>query len=567
MSLLDITTGVILLSALAGISAGLDKLAGTLLYLALLVGSQYFNNLCRQLAGDDCWLQNRLMQRGFSRIQTGKTLRITGAMSIAGLCGLLLYQVYRLSLGFSLTVYDSFNFRFFYLAIHLLLIFYAVFAVRTLQLLEKPDLSARWYRGLGYLSGYQSLIFAVFLLASYLPEAESDVLNAYVDYGFFSVFIGMALLGAEILTAAIRSLRQAFSGSIQTELPVPFFISFFAAENTIKKSLIRSIESISGIDVSRSEIIAFGLHILEPVLITAFLAVWLTSAIVIVPADQQAIFRHFGRITGSNAAGPGLHLKLPWPFATVELHRPHQIRTLNIGFEPDPKQKNIIWAKPHATNYFHLIVGNGVEIIAIDCQVLFRVDNLFRYVTSMQNPEEFISATAYRHLTRETVAAAFDEIITRDRRILADQLRRNIQVDLDAAGLGAAVVEVVFLAMHPPIEVAEAYEDVISAQTDKLTYVLKANTENTHKMFMSKANAHSKEFEARSYAANTVAKAIGDASSFSSRSAAFEAEPDLEKFRLRLDRLQQLLSGKPFYVVDKTLMRSNDKMYLNLQTW
>mgnify|MGYP001185097349 FL=1 len=567
MSLLDITTGVILLSALAGIFTGLDKLAGTLLFLALLVGSQYFNTLCRQLTGDNCWLQNLLMRRGFSRIQTGKILRITGALAVAGLCCLLLYQIYWLSLGFNLTVYDSFNFRFFYLAVHLLLVFYAVFAVRTLQIHENPDTAARWYRGLGYLSGYQSLIFAVFLLTSYLPEAESDVLNTYIDYGFFSVFISMALLSAEILTAAVRSLRLAFSGSDQVALPIPFFISFFAAEDTVKKSLIRSIETISGIDVSRSEIVAFGLRIFEPVLITAFLAVWLTSAIVIVPADQQAIFRHFGKIAGSNAAGPGLHFKLPWPFATVELHRPHQIRTLNIGFEPDPKQKNIIWAKSHATNYFHLIVGNGVEIIAIDCQILFRVDDLFRYVTSMQNPEEFISATAYRHLTRETVAAAFDEIITRDRRILADQLRRNIQVDLDAAGLGAAVVEVVFLAMHPPIEVAEAYEDVISAQTDKLTYVLKANTENTHKMFMSKANAHSKEFEARSYAANTVAKAIGDASSFSSRSAAFEAEPDLEKFRLRLDRLQQLLSGKPFYVVDKTLMRSNDKMYLNLQTW
>ncbi len=567
MSLLDITTGVILLSAMAGISAGLDKLAGTLLYLALLVVSQYFNNLCRQLAGDDCWLQNHLMQRGFSRIQTGKTLRITGALAVAGLCGLLLYQVYLLSLGLNLTVYDSFNFRFFYLAVHLLLVFYAVFAVRTLNAHERPDASSRWYRGLGYLSGYQSLIFAVFLLTSYLPEAESDLLNTYIDYGFFSVFVCMALLGAEILTAASRSLRLALSDSDQVALPIPFFINFLAAEDTVKKSLIRSIETISGIDVARSEIVAFGLRILEPVLITAFLAVWLTSAIVIVPADQQAIFRHFGKISGSRAAGPGLHLKLPWPFATIELHRPKQIRTLNIGFEPDPKQRNIIWAKSHATNYFHLIVGNGVEIIAIDCQILFRVDDLFKYAISMQNPEEFISATAYRHLTRETVAAGFDEIITRDRRILADQLRRNIQAELDTTGLGATIVEVVFLAMHPPIEVAESYEDVISAQTDKLTYVLKATTENTHKLFMSKANAHSKEFEARSYAANTVAKAIGDASSFSSRSVAFEAEPDLEKFRLRIDRLQQLLGGKPFYVVDKTLMRSSDKLYLNLQTW
>ncbi len=567
MSLLDITTGILLIAAGSGMYAGLDKLAGSMFFLLLLAASLFFNNFCRFIARENNWPEALLVQRGIGRIKARAILKTAGAIAVLAVCLYLLISIYWLTLGFNLSVYDSFNSRIFYLAVHLFLVFYAVFAVRTMQTHKETNTSAQWYRSLGYLSLYQSVIFVLFILTSYIPEADSDLINKAVDYGFFSVFVILALLSAEILTATIRSIRITATGEGQSELPVPFFISFFAAEESIKRSLVRSIETISGVDVARSEIVAFGLNILEPVLIITLFAVWLTSAIVIIPPDKEAIFRQFGQISNAASAKPGLHFKLPWPFSTAELFEPYKIRTINIGFEPDPNQRHIIWTKAHAVNYFHLIVGDGVEVIAIDCQIMYRINNLYKYITSMQNPEEFISAAAYKFLTLKTVSARFDEIITRDRKMLADQLKIEIQTAIDAANMGVSLVEIVFLAMHPPIEVAEAYEDVISAQIDKVTYVLKANTENTHKIFMSRATARGQEFDARSQAANTFGRATGEAASFISRTAGFEVDPDLERFRLRLDRIQTLLGSKPIYVVDKSLMRSKDTMYLNLQTW
>ncbi|MDD3147815.1 MAG: hypothetical protein PHD82_10965, partial [Candidatus Riflebacteria bacterium] len=278
MSLLNITSGVLLLSTWVGIYAGLDKLAGSFCFLLLLTVSHCYNSFCRLTAGENNRLVSALMRRNISRKKAQLILKASGALAVAAICFYVLINVYWLSLGYNLTVYDSFNFRIFYLAVHLLLIFYAVFAVRTMQADNKDEAMPQWYRALAYLALYQTLIFTLFIFTSYIPEAENIGLVKTVDLGFFSVFIAIALLSAEILTASVRSFRNIYASQGASELPVPFFINFFAGEETVKQSLIRSIETISGVNVARSEIVAFSLQSLEPVLIITFFAVWLTSA-------------------------------------------------------------------------------------------------------------------------------------------------------------------------------------------------------------------------------------------------------------------------------------------------
>lgn len=168
-----------------------------------------------------------------------------------------------------------------------------------------------------------------------------------------------------MLMAATRSAKTTISGAGADFLPVPFFIAFFAAEESIKTSLINSIETISGVNIARSEIVAFGLRIFEPVLIFTLFAVWLTTTVVIVPPDQEAIFRRFGQITEASAARPGVYFKLPWPFSTAELHKPYQVRTLNVGFEPDPKQKHIIWSRSHSADLYRLAYQTALDLSAI----------------------------------------------------------------------------------------------------------------------------------------------------------------------------------------------------------
>lgn len=567
MSLLSqITAGLTILAGI-GLYAGLDKLVNIFLLLALLTLTRLFDRLSAAINNPDLRIP-ALLNRGGSHggnERARSVLRI--AANIAGLavCVFALFELYQLSLGLNLSVYESLNRQVLYLASSLGLFFYGIFAMRTLQELPDKAAATQWYRAVCYFAMFHAAVFSLSLFSSMLSENDAQIFIVVVDSGYFAGFFSLALLVAEFSIGFVRSISLlSQKKQVETVLPVPFFISFFAAEESLKRSLIKSIETISGVDVSRSEIVSFFVRIFEPVCIIALIIVWLMSSLVIVGPDKEAIFARFGRISEGKAFGPGIYFKLPWPLSSAQLFDSYKVRTINVGFEPDPQQRHIIWTKAHAVKYFDLIVGDGVEIIAIDCQIMFRINNLYKYIIGLQNPEEFISATTYKLLTQETVCARFDDIITRDRKILADLIKSKLQQAADDKDLGVSIVEVVFLAMHPPLEVADAFEDVISAQIDKYTYELKANAENSYKLSMSKALARGKELEAESFAARHVAKAEGDASSFASRTLGYEFDPELTSFRLRYERMQQVLTGKNLYIIDKSLMRKEDRLFLDI---
>lgn len=556
-------------TVLAGVAlyGGLDKLAG--LFLLLLFYSLF--NLGNGILGDLNDPQSKLTafifrKRSLEDRQRSRLFLVV-LTNLAGLvfgC-FLLFQISLLSFGDSLSVYESSRKILFYLAVCAGLVFYSVFAVRSLREKSASDPEIRWFRAIGYFSGYHFLFFGFFLVSItvQLPEAENFYL--VVDYSFFLSILTVGLLCGEMVVGFARNLVALFQRrSDEYQLPFPFFINFFAAEESLKASLVKSIETISGVDVSRSEIVAFCLRIFEPVCIVSVMIIWLITSVVIIAPDKEAVFLRFGQIAGEKVYGPGLYLKLPWPFTEIQLFDKGRVSTLNIGFEPDPEHRDIIWTKPHAVKYFDLIVGDGVEIIAIDCQVMYRIDDRYSYITALQNPEDFLSVSTYRLLTRETVSSKFDDIIARDRTTLANLIREKLQQMVDEKKLGLKIVEVVFLAMHPPLEVVDDFEDIISAQIDKLTYVLKANTENSFKLSMNRAMARGKELEAESHAANVVAKATGEASSFASRTLGYEIDPELTSFRLRYDRLQQVLEGKTLYIIDHSLMRKDDRIFLDV---
>jgi len=557
------------LTALAGVAlyGGLDKLAALFLLLLFYTLFTLGNGILDDLNDPQSKLAAYIFRNRSLENRQRPRLWLVVLANLAGLAfgGFLLLQIGALSFGDSLSVNENYRKVMFYLAVCVGLIFYTVFAVRALQEKTPSDLEIRWYRAIGYFSGYHFLLFAVFFFSMFLPESEAYRMFMLVDYGFFFGFLTVGLLGGELMVGYVRNIVALYqSRNDEFLLPFPFFINFFAAEESLKASLVKSIETISGVDVSRSEIVDFCLKIFEPVCVVSLIIIWLITSLVIVSPDKEAVFLRFGHIVDKKVFGPGLYIKLPWPFTEIRLFETGRVNSLNVGFEPDPEHRDIIWTKPHAIKYFDLIVGDGIEIIAIDCQVMYRVDDRYSYITALQNPEDFISASTYRLLTRETVSSKFDDIIARDRNTLSSLIREKLQQMVDEKKLGVKIVEVVFLAMHPPLEVADDFEDIISAQIDKLTYVLKANTENSFKLSMNKAMAKGKELEAESYAANHVAKAAGESSSFASRTLGYEIDPELTSFRLRYDRLQQVLEGKTLYIIDHSLMRKDDRIFLDL---
>ena len=550
---------------------GFDKLYVSALFLSVLFFSDFFNVILNSITGDSRLTQKTLYftKNKFSSESIIKNYKICSCLIFFVVWIALISEIVCLAGGHGLSVEDSFTSRVVCVCVYLILYFYGLFATRLLQTDETSENilpEAQWYRMLQYLSIYQFVFGLMFLAMFYLSEdfCEEYYLFIIHDYTIFVLLGYLFCLIIERILDTSRILSSLIKEKT-SKFEVPFFISLVAANRSFKGSLIKTIEFISGVDLSKSEIAKYIVSHIEPVTIIALIVFWLISSIVIVPPDKEAIFYRMGKISGSQSYKPGLHFKLPWPFEKMELFQPNMVKTLNIGFTPDPTQRNIIWAKSHAKENFSLLVGNGVEIIAVDCQVFYKVNNLYKYVTKIQNPEPYIESLTYKLLTDHTVSKTFDQIISQNRNSLIFELKKELQKELDLEDMGVNIVDIVFLAIHPPLEVANVYEDVISAQVDKRTSILKANSESIKELCMKKAFAEEEVNNAKSYAKETVANAIGEAVSFESRIIGYNTDPKLEEFRLKLDYTLKMAKSKNLYVIDKSFMRQHDRIMLNLQ--
>lgn len=458
-----------------------------------------------------------------------------------------------------------------YLVFHLFFLTIAKYEKRVLEHEHGPDYQFTRESGrLNYLSlnAYFNIGLVILSMSALLigeEQAQSFYLFQLADALIFIGTIFSLTLNAEGFLKMVRDFSLLFSKEEkQLDATRLVFLEIFFGKSDLRSSIYSFFKDLLGIDLKKSELCRFFLSIFEPVFIFSLILVWLLSSIVIIGPDQSGIVYRFGKIESADCRPPGLLFKLPWPLGNYLIEKKNHLRMVNIGFKPDLKANHIIWTKPHSTENFNLLVGDGLEMISIDCQIMYRLKNVRNYLLGYQNPEELLQALAYRFLTFETVSATFDSIMARDRRMFAEKLQNEIQKELDRRNSGMEIVKVVFLAMHPPIEIATSFEDVISAQLDKQTFEMYAQTESIHNRHMHTAFAEGEVLSAKGNAVTAVADASGQAQAFVSQSIGFNASPELAKFRLKLESLQKLVDSKKLYVIDKSLLRPNDRLMLRV---
>ncbi|MFZ5951442.1 MAG: SPFH domain-containing protein [Candidatus Rifleibacteriota bacterium] len=402
---------------------------------------------------------------------------------------------------------------------------------------------------------------------NYLGEELYNNLRIFQIYDgiFIGLTISVLFISIETLIGLFRRIRSMANFSDNFEpMEESYLIRAFFAEESFGASLSRFSQDLLGLDLKQSRVVVFLFSVFEPAIIFSTILAWLLTSFLIVGPDEAGIIYQFGNITPGNYAEPGITMKLPWPFGEYRLIKKEEVRIANIGFEPVKGTNNIIWTKSHAKENFNLVAGDGLELISIDCQIMYKIDQVRDYLMNFQNPDEVLTAIAYRYLTRETVCSSFDSIMSRDRREFAETLKDHIQKELDEKKTGVRIVKIVFLAMHPPIEVAPVFEDVISSQIDKNTSELAALTESIHNRHMHKAFAAGEIFAAKGQALTSIAEATGQGQAFISQSIGFNAAPDLSKFRLKLESLQKLVENKKLFVVDRSLFRPSDRLILRI---
>jgi regulator of protease activity HflC (stomatin/prohibitin superfamily) len=240
------------------------------------------------------------------------------------------------------------------------------------------------------------------------------------------------------------------------------------------------------------------------VVLLSFLLLEFLSCLVIVRPNQQAVFTQFG-IIRNRILGPGIHLKAPWPIGSAFIYNTGEVRRVHAGSHRTTNRGDqiyrsgipILWTNRHGisneeliiisspTNLIHDAEKSGgkirfektapsISLVGTDIVVEYNVDNLLHYIQSSDNPERllynFARSCASRLLFRYDIDALFCE----DRLDLAEELKFIIQKTCNSHNLGINILHVGVTAVHPPLDVAQSFEETVTAMQERETSIQQA---------------------------------------------------------------------------------------------
>ncbi|MFO8006618.1 MAG: SPFH domain-containing protein [Candidatus Brocadiia bacterium] len=176
----------------------------------------------------------------------------------------------------------------------------------------------------------------------------------------------------------------------------------------------------------------------------------------------------------------------------------------------------------------------------------------FIHSYQQQDLDDHVKKLAYRVLYRIGATQDFIRWIAEERGETVAKFRDMLQEAVDRNEMGVEVVFCGINAVHPPPEVAGAYEDVVTALEQKEAAVLEGEIEEVRTVADAKAFRAEMISFASGYAAKLLAQAQAEKEQFLVQLTAYAKAPLVYMFRSYFDTLEEALKGQQIFVVPET---------------
>ncbi len=296
------------------------------------------------------------------------------------------------------------------------------------------------------------------------------------------------------------------------------------------------------------------------------------SGLLTVQPGEVGVRMRFGRIV-SPELGPGLHYRLPWPFETHRIVPKERVQRIEFGFPntqskstgprmagsermvagwtpapgSNPTTTGTWFQKEAAPEEPFLLTGDG-NLIDLRWAVQYRVKDAVAFAFNLAEPDAFVRGVSLAALRDVVARSGIEAIYTSERSGVEQQVGRAIQSVLDKTQTGVEILSFHLLYVHPPTDVHDAFRDVASAQEDKLRTVNRANIFAVEAVNQAKGEAAAMVEQALAFKEQQILHAQGDAASFLLRLSAYRGSPELTRFRLQVETLEETLPGLQKFV-------------------
>jgi membrane protease subunit HflK len=283
------------------------------------------------------------------------------------------------------------------------------------------------------------------------------------------------------------------------------------------------------------------------------IAAYLGGGIFTVGADEQAVVRRFGRVTAR--LGPGIHYRLPWPIAQVNVLKTTTVMKTGVGFQlPDGEAVSVTGME--------LMTGD-TNIISIAIAIQFVIANPAAYLFEVEAPAALIGRVAESVLTETVIGMPVDEVLTTGRLAIQERVKTGTQTILDRYVSGIQLTSASIMTITLDSAVAQAFQDVASASADRENKINEGRAYANNVVPKARGEAQSLVLAAQSYREQRVAEAVGNTSRFLELLAEYAKAPEVTRSRLYLEAMEKILPKVKKYVVDSEQGRQPVNLRLN----
>lgn len=366
-----------------------------------------------------------------------------------------------------------------------------------------------------------SLIGVLIAVAAFIELALSkDIVFAYAP---LIVAIMMIVLGAEIVMNLVLDMYRPRKPG---EDPRPAFdsrlLGLLAAPDRIAENAREALSYQFGVDVTSTWFYKLITRWAIYLVAGGFLIGWLMTSLVVVQPHERGLILTNGRISKpimsfdgdseestTGDIGPGLHVKLPWPFATyetpvlvsedrsgekVEDKTTTGVRVMNLASDPpdDNKTTPILWTETHtAREMLNIVHGEGDEsddvaglsLLAVEVPVHYVVRDveLFDRFAGPGERETLLRMIGRRVVTQYLGELKVNQILASYRTTMPDELQRRLESAYmqlnEGKGPGIEIMFVGVHGVHPPQKAAPSFLRVIQAQQNQASSIEDAEKE------------------------------------------------------------------------------------------
>jgi membrane protease subunit HflK len=275
-------------------------------------------------------------------------------------------------------------------------------------------------------------------------------------------------------------------------------------------------------------------------LVLIAVAIWLASGFYIVDASQRGVVLRFGKYAQTTDPGPQWHL--PYPIESVEIVILSQVRTLEVGYRNNVKNK-----VPKES----LMLTDDENIVDLQFAVQYLIKDPTEYLFFNRNPDDTVMQVAESAMREIVGKSKMDFVLYEGREQIRGQAQELMQRTLDRYKTGIAVSQVTMQQAQPPEQVQAAFDDAVKANQDRERQINEGQAYANDVVPKARGTASRYLQEADGYKQRVIANAEGEASRFKQVVTEYSRAPAVTRERMYLEAMQQVLSSTTTVVIDQ----------------